>query len=216
VVAGNWADGNVFHPPTQKDWGGKLTVIYPGNLGLGHDVETLISAVSQIGDSEDIRFLFVGGGAGLDQLREACRAQGSSVCDFLPYEDPCRLAKLRFSVAHIGLVSQRESCTGLLVPSKIYPLMASGLPLVFVGPSDATPNLLIERHECGWRIRNGDPGGLVKALRELAENRDLVLAAGVRARNAFLREHDVSIGARRVCCSIIDVPFSMKIAPPIN
>jgi len=204
-VAENWADTRIFQPPPQKFLDGKLRVVYPGNLGLGHDVETLVAAVKRLGDSEDVTFQFVGGGQGFEDLREICRAQARSICEFLPYEDPHRLAEVRLSNAHIGLVSQKSSCVGLLVPSKVYPLMASGIPFVFVGPPNATPNLLIQRHKCGWHICNGDVDGLVALLRELARNRSVIPEAGGRAREAFLKEHEVSIGARRVCNLITGV-----------
>jgi len=198
-IAENWADGSVFHPAPEKDWGGKLTIVYPGNLGLGHDVETLLGALECMQLAPDLKLVFVGGGKGLELVRTFCASHGSSMCEFFSYEDPARLAGERLAHAHIGLVTQKESCAGLLVPSKVYPLMAAGVPFLFIGPSTATPNRLIERFGCGWYVRNGDVTSFVETLRHLARNRDLVAAAGARARRAFEAHYDLPDGVGRIC-----------------
>jgi colanic acid biosynthesis glycosyl transferase WcaI len=207
-VVENWADSEVFHPPLWRDWNGKLRVVYPGNLGLGHDVETLAAAVLALKDSEDVVFQFVGGGKGFEELREMCRARGIRICEFLSYEDPHRLAEERLAAAHVGIVTQKAACSGLLVPSKVYPLMAAGLPFIFVGPRDATPNLLIERHDCGWQIRNGDAEGLVRVLQDLVTSRAPLAAAGNKASEAFLERYERALGTRDVCTAILGQPVS--------
>ncbi len=202
IIAENWANGNLFQPSPDRNREARLTVVYPGNLGLGHDVETLRCALIALHETNDPKFLFIGGGKGVEEMKALCAEQSLTNCRFFPYEDPTTLARERFSRAHVGLVTQKESCSGLLVPSKVYPLMAAGLPFIFIGPCSATPNLLIRRFGCGWHISNGDDKTLVETLRFLAGRRDLVSDAGRRARHAFLERFDVRAGAARVCDAI--------------
>lgn len=203
VVAENWADGGIFRPSPNKSWGDKLTIVYPGNLGLGHDPDTLIAALDRMREARHVRFVFVGGGKGLDEVKAFCASRAVTICDFFPYKDPTHLLRDHFACSHIGLVTQRDSCAGLLVPSKVYPLMAAGLPFVFIGPAGATPNCLIERFGCGWHVGNGDVVGLVSTLWRLAEDRHEVLSAGYRAYQAFRTHYDKLPGSRRVCRGIV-------------
>jgi len=69
---------------------------------------------------------------------------------------------------------------------------------LFIGPSGSTPARIIEQHGCGWRIDPGDSDSLVRLLQQLEANRDLLREAGVRARDAFEKHYEKSIGVARL------------------
>jgi len=197
VIAENWSDGALLRPAIRRQ-GGALTIIYPGNLGLAHDVGTLTNAMRELKSDAAIRYLFVGGGARLDELKRSCQADGVESASFLPYCSRDLLNDL-LSDAHIGLVTQTDASLGSVVPSKAYSLMAAGLPILFVGPAESTVARMIRRFECGWELRCGDSDGFVRLLRELERRRELVVEAGARAREAFLAHYDKPVGVQRVC-----------------
>jgi colanic acid biosynthesis glycosyl transferase WcaI len=97
------------------------------------------------------------------------------------------------------LVTQRASCLGSVVPSKIYGLMAAGRPVLFVGLAESTAAHVIQRFRRGWHVPNGDVAGLVQVLNRLAADRALVEQAGERARQAFLEQYDRPLGVARIC-----------------
>jgi glycosyltransferase involved in cell wall biosynthesis len=97
------------------------------------------------------------------------------------------------------LVTQKPACLGTVVPSKIFPLMAAGRPVLFIGPRESTPALIIERFSCGWQIDAGNAASLTALLKRLAANRSEVQAAGGRAREAFLAHFNRSDGVARIC-----------------
>jgi glycosyltransferase involved in cell wall biosynthesis len=200
VIAENWADGTLLRPGLRKQ-GGDLTVIYPGNLGLAHDVDTLVTAMREMKSDGTVRYLFVGGGARLDEMKRACRVDSVDVASFLPYCSRDRLNEL-LADAHIGLVTQSNASLGTVVPSKAYSLMAAGLPILFVGPAESTVAAMIRRFQCGWELRCGDSAGLVRLLRELNTRRELVIEAGIRARQAFDQHYDKPVGVQRVCTAL--------------
>jgi glycosyltransferase involved in cell wall biosynthesis len=197
VIAENWSDGTLLRPAAQRQ-SGPLTIIYPGNLGLAHDVGTLTYAMRELKSDAGIRYLFVGGGARIEELKGSCLAAGVESASFLPYCSRDLLNNL-LSEAHIGLVTQTDASLGSVVPSKAYSLMAAGLPILFVGPAESTVAAMIRRFDCGWELRCGDGPGLVRTLRELESSRELVVEAGARAREAFLAHYDKPVGVRRVC-----------------
>lgn len=194
-VAENWADGCEILPAPFKD--GPLVVHYSGTFGLAHDEQTIVEAMRQLGADSHFRFVFAGGGARRKRLEEVCRTERIWSAEFRPYTARSDLGR-SLAEGHVGLVTQIPETIGSVVPSKIYGIMAAGRPVLYIGPKGATPTRIIQQHECGWRIEPGDAAGLVRLLRQVEQNRDLLRNAGGRARRAFEKHYDKPIGVARV------------------
>jgi colanic acid biosynthesis glycosyl transferase WcaI len=196
-VAENWADGNVIYP-LSRCANKRFTVLYSGNLGLAHDIDTVSAAIHRMRSLDTFQFVFAGGGARRSAFQEFCRGRNIDSVEFRPY---CTDAGLAASLnsGDVGLVTQQSACAGSVVPSKVYGLMAAGRPYIFVGPPTATPNVLIQRFGCGWHIENGDVDGLISLLKSLHANPGLVWAAGRNARTAFVEHYTAPAGVARIC-----------------
>jgi colanic acid biosynthesis glycosyl transferase WcaI len=194
-VAENWSDGNEITPQPLSN--GPLVIQYSGNLGLAHDVETILSAMERLRNHEGFRFVFIGGGPKRVQLETFCREKGIHNAEFRPY---CARTDLSESLSHghLGLVTQLPQTLGSLVPSKMYGIMAAGRPYLYIGPVEATPAQHIEGFACGWHIPLGDVDGLETLLRQLNGNRHLIAEAGERARRAFDQNFNRAIGVERI------------------
>jgi glycosyltransferase involved in cell wall biosynthesis len=202
-VADNWADGSQIRPrPLPKT--PPFTVLYSGNLGLAHDIETIATAMRRLASDDTVRFVFAGAGSRRKVLENLCHASLITRVSFLGYQEASRLCD-HLAGCHIGLVTQNLATLGCVVPSKTYALMAAARPILFIGPRDATPALIIERFRCGWQIDPGDSDALVSLLHLLAADPDLARQAGDRARQAFLDHYDLPIGIERIC-SILGIP----------
>jgi glycosyltransferase involved in cell wall biosynthesis len=86
--------------------------------------------------------------------------------------------------------------------------MASGRPILYIGPAGSTPHRIVEKFHCGWHINPGDVETLKHLLHTLAANRRLVYEAGYNARQAFLEHYDLPIGVRRIADTIGAVPIA--------
>lgn len=194
-ICENWADGNDIVPLPFP--AGPLTIHYSGNLGLPHDVATIRQAMLLRARDSRFGFVFAGSGARKDELAEFALAHGLENVVFKPY---CARDELRSSLAegHIGLITQKPETLGSIVPSKTYGIMAAGRPLLYIGPREATPARIIAEYDCGWQIDPGDVVGLLELLEFIERRRDLVEAAGARARAAFENHYDRSIGVGRI------------------
>ncbi len=195
-VAENWADG-VSIKPVAKVQESQLRVLYSGTLGLAHDVATISGAMLNLKDDTRFRFVFVGGGGNSGKMAEFCSKNDLRGVSFHPYVQRSNLGS-SLSIADIGLVTQRESCCGSVVPSKVYGLLAAGRPILFIGPAAATPARIIEKFGCGWAVRCGDTDSLTDLLLRLAENPADVSVAGQLAREAFLNHYDRPLGVARI------------------
>ena len=195
TVCENWADSSEVAPLPFPD--GPLHLLYSGNLGLAHDIETCRTALLASTGLLDCMVTFAGAGPRRAALESFCRDHKLTKVDFRPY---CPRSKLSATLAqcHIGLVTQDPRVDGAVVPSKIYGIMAAGRPMIFIGPPQATPARIIRRFDCGWQIDPGDATGLVALLHHLDENRGLIHAAGDRARQALLEHYDRPIGVARI------------------
>ena len=195
-VAENWADGVKIRPRAFPDFG-TLTVVYSGNLGRAHEVETVAGAVPRLDGR--FRLVVAGDGVGRRELERA--GAGTRGGAMVTFEGYCGYEELgeRLGRGHIGLVTQKRETLGCVVPSKVYGILAAGRPVLFVGPAEATPTRIVERFRCGWHIEPGDVDGLVALLELLKGHPEEVVAAGRRARAAFEEHYDRPIGVVRIC-----------------
>jgi colanic acid biosynthesis glycosyl transferase WcaI len=196
VVAENWADGHAIIPlpfPEQRP----LRILYSGNLGLAHEVATIRAVMERLSNSRNFLFVFAGGGMARRELIDFCRERGIGNVSFPGY---ARLQDLGASLAdcHVGLVTQKSATVGAVVPSKIYGLMAAGRPVLFIGPVAATPAVLIQRFDCGWRFDCGDEAGVSSLLLRLLEHPEEVRKKGQNGREAFMPSYDKPAGVARV------------------
>ena len=206
-IAENWADGALIRPrPFPPP--GRLVVLYSGNLGLAHDIDTIAAAMEALREDDRIHFVFAGGGARRRELEDLCSRAGITNIDWQPYQDWDSLGA-HLAACHIGLVTQAPVSLGTLVPGKIYALLAAGRPLLFVGPKDATAARIIEQFGCGWQIDAGDAQSLTDLLVLLVARPELVDAAGGRARRAFLANYDLPAGVATVL-GILGLPRSIE------
>jgi colanic acid biosynthesis glycosyl transferase WcaI len=194
-VAENWSDGNEITP--QPLSGGPLVVQYSGNLGLAHEVDTVLSTMERLRNHADFRFVFIGGGPRRLQLETSCREKSIHNAEFRPYCERTNLGQ-SLSEGHLGLVTQLPQTIGSLVPSKMYGIMAAGRPFLYIGPVEATPAQHISGFACGWHIPLGDVDGLEGLLRQLNQDRHLIAEAGERARTAFDQNFNRAIGVERI------------------
>jgi colanic acid biosynthesis glycosyl transferase WcaI len=204
-VIANWSDGTLIMPlaPAQnelrKTWALEecFVVGYAGNLGRAHDIATIIEAMTAlqeraIGSPLDdvarrICFVFVGGGAQLAQLERAVLERRLTNVQTHPYQPRERLAET-LGIADVHLVSLIPKLEGLIVPSKFYGVAAAGRPTIFIGSAEGSIARLIRQYDCGFAVASGDAGALVDRILRLANDPELCLRIGARARAAF-EEH---------------------------
>jgi len=173
-VIHNWADEQRIRPlapaqnPLRREWGLADTFVvgYSGNLGRAHEYQTLLAAARVLRDQDDILFLLIGGGASMDALRAEARAQGIENLRFQPYQPRERLAE-SLAVPDVHLVVLRPAMEGLIVPSKLYGILAAGRPTLFVGSRDGEVARLLAAGDAGLSVSVGDGKGLAEAILKL-------------------------------------------------
>jgi len=150
-----------------------LTVMYSGNMGLAHDIETMLAAAEQLQGAPKIHFMFIGAGPKWALVEETIREKRLTNITLLPWqleEDlPYSLA-----TADIGLVSLDELARGMAFPSKTFMLMAAGAAIVGLSCEPSDLQLTIERSGCGVNLESQDVAGLVTKIGQLRKDGTLL------------------------------------------
>lgn len=168
-----------------------LVVGYSGNLGRAHDWQTIFRCMSALSSSEKIRFLMIGGGVGMERLREKVETEGLSNVVFKPYQPLERLGE-SLSVSDVHLASQHLSVSDYLVPSKVYGVMAVARPLLFIGSDESEISDLLQRYNFGWVVRPGDFERLSEKISYLLENPKKIAIMGERGRQIYDEKYSAS------------------------
>ena len=83
------------------------------------------------------------------------------------------------------LVTMREGMPGLIVPSKIYGILAAGKPTIYVGPAEGEIYDIITSGGCGIHVPIGDVSAFTSAAARYATDRALADEHGRSARRLF-------------------------------
>lgn len=142
---------------------GKFVVLYSGNHSVVHPLDTLLNAALTLRDRKEIVFLFIGGGLrSVDVTRFKEEHQLPNIVQ-LPHQPR---EKLRETLASGDLhaVVMGDAVAGLVHTSKIYGVLATGRPYLFIGPKKSHVSDLIAACPYGFQVENGDVQGTIKTI----------------------------------------------------
>ena len=160
--------------PLPAGLAGKCVLLYSGNYGIAHDVETVARGyeLHHREGSGRVCLWLSATGAGAEELAERFRTAGLPFHQSAPVPLEALAGLLLAPAAH--LVTLRNSFVGYVVPSKIYACLDSGKPVLFVGSAESDVDLLARSALAGyWRVPCDDFRGFAAALEELADRCDL-------------------------------------------
>ncbi|RUR86774.1 glycosyltransferase family 4 protein [Chlorogloeopsis fritschii PCC 9212] len=193
-VIHSWGDPDLILPMTkQENWfalkynlAKKFTILYSGNMGRCHDMDTILEAAKILQD-EPIQFVFIGGGAKREQLLQDAKRLGLSNLTFLPYQDK-EVLPYSLTACDLSLISVDVGMESLVAPSKLYPALAAGRPVAVICSKTSYLRQLIADARCGGTFENGDSNSLVQFIRVLNNDRELAKDMG-KAGRKYMRSH---------------------------
>lgn len=160
----------------------RFVVMYSGNLGLAHPFGSILAAAEELRTRRpEMLFLFVGAGPQLASVRQQADARRLDNIRFLPPQAHGALAH-SLGAADVHLASMHDRLRGLVVPSKVYGILAAGRPCVFLGPHDSEAAHTIESQACGEVIEAATGPKLAACLMAWADDPWRLAEAGLRAR----------------------------------
>ena len=161
----------------------RFVLLHAGNLGFYGAWETLLIAAREL-QNDGVGLVFVGDGAQRSRLQEL--AAGNPAVRFLPFFPSSKISSV-LAAADAHVITIKRGLEGVVVPSKMYGILAAGRPIVAVAPAQADAAALGARENFGCAADPDRPEELVTTVRALLANPSRVAAMGAAARSAAPR-----------------------------
>ena len=176
-----WVDTKLIQPlnyeknPLVKKFNpeGRRVVLYSGNMGFSHDIDTMLEAAKLLKGRNDILFLFIGGGDKYQVVADYLLINQLDNIALYPYQEKLDLP-YTMSLASISLVSLDSGAQELMIPSKVFYYMAAGSAVIGICSDKSELKDIINNCDCGVCIEPGNPKNLANNIEKLLQNsRDL-------------------------------------------
>ena len=142
---------------------GKLTVMYSGNMGLGHEIETMLAAAHMLQDEPGINFMFVGAGPKWLVVKDFQDEHNLPNITLLPWQLESDL-QFSLAAADVALVSIEQGVDGLMFPSKAIYFLSAGAALILLSDGSNEIKSCITNEKCGILVPPGNIDQLMNAI----------------------------------------------------
>jgi putative colanic acid biosynthesis glycosyltransferase WcaI len=158
---------SIDHPVVREIRGAfRFVLVHAGNLGFYGAWQTLINAARLL-ERDGVGLVFIGEGAMKDAVQASAR--GCNNIRFLPFrpaaEVPCVMA-----AGDLHVVTVKRGLEGVVVPSKVYNILAAARPLLAVATDKTEVARFAERDGCGIAADPDSPEAVASAVRGVLEN----------------------------------------------
>jgi glycosyltransferase involved in cell wall biosynthesis len=202
-VVPTWVDTEKIRPIPKSDnvfavshgQTGKITVLYSGNMGVSHDMKSILAAARIMRNRKDIHFMIIGAGAQFGWIQSSVANEGDPNVTVLPLQ-PFEMLPWSLATGDIALVCMERGLEGICMPSKTYASLAAGSAIVGICANESDLTALIEECDCGKQVEPQNPQAIVNALVAMAESPSELARMRANARRAaeekFLRQYCVA------------------------
>ena len=156
----------------------RFVLVHAGNLGFYGAWETLIQSARLL-ESDGVGLVFIGEGAmkaKIEGMARDCRN-----VRFLPFR-PADEVPYVMAAGDLHVVTVKRGLEGVVVPSKVYTILAAGRPLLAVATNKTEVARFAERDGCGIAVDPGEPATVAAAVRSVLGDSKRLAHMGRRAR----------------------------------
>lgn len=220
TVIPNWPDPELLHPPSEQPVNGsangivdgevmpsqtltggpKFRVLYAGNIGRAHPLDTILDAAEILHESHpEIEFVFVGDGKRFDEIATQRSKRSLDNIRLLPYQPVSRLRQVMES-GDVHIISVKDEAAGMLVPSKLYSALAVARPCIFIGPAQSETAKVITDFKAGDVVAQGHARELADKIVQYRVSSEVWFAAhggASEASKVFLPKESINAWMER-------------------
>src|SRR5260370_26184911 len=157
-----------------------FVLVHAGNLGFYGAWNTLVTAARHL-TNEGVGLVFVGDGAQRPQIEAA--AEGSGNIRFLEFFPASRIPSV-LAAGDAPIITVKRGLEGVVVPSKMYGILAAGKTILAVAPKGTDAVALGVRRGFAVAADPDRPAEVVNAVRALASDPNKLKAMSEAARAA--------------------------------
>ena len=144
----------------------QFVLLHAGNLGFYGAWDTLLAGAKQLCE-EGIGLVFVGEGAERDRLQDV--AKNLPNVRFLSFFPGSKISSVLAS-ADAHLITVKRGLEGVVVPSKMYGILAAGKPIIAVAPQECDVVSIGEVKGFSVAADPDDPVAFATAVRHIAHD----------------------------------------------
>jgi putative colanic acid biosynthesis glycosyltransferase WcaI len=163
----------------------RFVLLHAGNLGFYGAWETLITAVREL-EADGIGLVFVGEGAQRAHI-EALAREAKNV-RFLPFFPANKIPSV-LAAADAHVITVKRGLEGVVVPSKMYGILAAGKPILVVAPAETDAASLGAKFGFAVSADPDRPEEVAASIRLLVSDQAIVQTMG-RAARAVAADYD--------------------------
>ncbi|MGD0829517.1 MAG: glycosyltransferase family 4 protein [Terracidiphilus sp.] len=202
-VIPTWVDSNKIRPteksrnPFAIEHGqvNTVTVLYSGNMGVSHDMKSILEAARGMRNREDIHFMLIGAGAQFGWVQASVAEQKDCNITVLPLQ-PFEMLPYSLASGDIALVCMERGMEGISMPSKTYASLAAGSAILGICAKNSDLTELIKHCNCGRQVEPHDAQAIADALIAMVD--DSLELARMKANGRRAAEERFS---RAICVS---------------
>lgn len=160
-----------------------FTVLYSGNIGRLHDIETIAES-AKILKGTPIKFVFIGDGAKIKVLKQAIQTYQLNNILLLPFQ-PREILPLSLTACDVSLVSMIPGAEYIVAPSKLYGMLAAGRAIISISSANSYIEQILTTYDCGVNSPPNNPQSLADIIRKFASEPLKVKTIGENARQLY-------------------------------
>ncbi len=150
------------HPVVREIRNGfRFVLVHAGNLGFYGAWETLLRAAKLL-EPEGVGLVFIGEGAMKAKVEAV--AEGCTNIRFLPFRPASEIPYV-MAAGDLHVITVKRGLEGVVVPSKVYNILAAGRPLLAVATNQTEVARFAERDGCGVAADPNNAEAVAEAVR---------------------------------------------------
>jgi glycosyltransferase involved in cell wall biosynthesis len=193
VIIPNWTNVDFIKPVLKPENPFVLThrlldkfiVMYSGNLGITHDLETIVSVAELLKNEKEIIFVIIGEGAKREKIARLIKEKELANLLLLPYQERETLP-YSLGAADVGVITLGKGAEHVSVPSKTYYTLAAGAAVLALASPDSELGILIDEYACGKLFSGEQHNEIADFIYSLSKNKELLNQYRKNARVASL------------------------------
>lgn len=186
----------------------KFVVMYTGNMGTTSALEDILEIALLLRDNQHIKFVLIGEGNKKKSIINFIDNNNLDNILVLPYQ-PRENYNDVLGAADLGLVTLNTYSSSFSLPSKIFSIMASGIPVLGITPENSEIAEIIKREDCGINVEPGNTKLIAEQIVQLVEQKENREMFSKNARNAIVRKY-----SRDICINsfekLLQMPICLK------
>jgi colanic acid biosynthesis glycosyl transferase WcaI len=155
----------------------RFVLLHAGNLGFYGAWDTLLAAADRLKE-DGVGVVFVGDGAQRDRLQAA--SSGIPNVRFLPFFPGSKIPSV-LAAADAHIITVKRGLEGVVVPSKMYGILAAGKPIVALAPRECDVVSIGEVKGYSVSADPGDPAQFARVVQQLVQDPERVRLMGAAA-----------------------------------